>query len=120
VEVAGRHVGTLEGVVQALSTEGGSMVDRCRVGSHIVQHTSTPVSELLAPSPQKRVLKLFQSLSYVRNPLPFVEYCSAIAYMCRVSEYLRFPNNTAIISCMIMCTLIANLEQFSVKKKFEL
>jgi hypothetical protein len=36
-------------VVQALPTEG----DRCccRVGSRIIQHTRTPVSELLAPSP---------------------------------------------------------------------
>jgi hypothetical protein len=53
MEVAGRHVGTLGGVAQALPTEGGNMVDRCccRVGSRIIQHTRTPVSELLAPSP---------------------------------------------------------------------
>jgi hypothetical protein len=40
-------------VVQALPTEGGNMVDLCccRVGSRIIQHTRTPVSELLAPSP---------------------------------------------------------------------
>jgi hypothetical protein len=40
-------------VVQALPTEGGNMVDRCcyHVGSRIIQHTRTPVSELLAPSP---------------------------------------------------------------------
>jgi hypothetical protein len=40
-------------VVQALPTEDVNMVDRCccRVGSRIIQHTRTPVSELLAPSP---------------------------------------------------------------------
>jgi hypothetical protein len=40
-------------VDQALPTEGGNMVNCCccRVGSRIVQHTRTPVSELLAPSP---------------------------------------------------------------------
>jgi hypothetical protein len=40
-------------MVQVLPTEGGNMVDRCccRVGSRIIQHTRTPVSELLAPSP---------------------------------------------------------------------
>jgi hypothetical protein len=53
VEVAGRQVGTVGGVVQALSTEGGNMVDRCccLVGSRIIEHTHAPVSELLAPSP---------------------------------------------------------------------
>jgi hypothetical protein len=41
------------GVVQALPTEGDNMVDRCccRVGSRIIQHTRTTVSELLALSP---------------------------------------------------------------------
>jgi hypothetical protein len=40
-------------VVQAWPTEGGNMFDRCccRVGSRTIQHTRTPVSELLAPSP---------------------------------------------------------------------
>jgi hypothetical protein len=40
-------------VVQAFPTEGGNMVDRCccRVGSRIIQHTRTTVSELSAPSP---------------------------------------------------------------------
>jgi hypothetical protein len=40
-------------VVQALPTEGSNMVDTCccRLGSHIIQHTRTSVSELLAPSP---------------------------------------------------------------------
>jgi hypothetical protein len=53
VEVTGRQVGTVGGVVQVLPTEGGNMVDHCccRVGSHIIQHTRTPVLELLAPSP---------------------------------------------------------------------
>jgi hypothetical protein len=53
VEAAGRQVVTLGGVVQALPTEGDSVVDRCccRVGSRIIQHTRTPVSELLPPSP---------------------------------------------------------------------
>jgi hypothetical protein len=53
VEVAGRQVGTVRGVIQALPTEGGNMVNCCccRVGSHIIQDTRTPVSELLAPSP---------------------------------------------------------------------
>jgi hypothetical protein len=38
VEVAGRQVGTVGGVVQAIPTEGGNMVDLCycRVGSRIV------------------------------------------------------------------------------------
>jgi hypothetical protein len=38
LEVAGRQVGTVRGVVQALSTEGGNMVDRCYccVGSRII------------------------------------------------------------------------------------
>jgi hypothetical protein len=53
VDVIGRQVGTVGGIVQALSTEGGNMVERCccRVVSRIIQHTRTPVSELLAPSP---------------------------------------------------------------------
>jgi hypothetical protein len=53
LEVAGRQVGTLWSVVQALPTEGGNMVDRCYccVGSRIIQHIRTPVSELLATSP---------------------------------------------------------------------
>jgi hypothetical protein len=40
-------------VVQALPTAGGKMLDRrcCHVGSRIIQHTRTPVSELLASSP---------------------------------------------------------------------
>jgi hypothetical protein len=48
-EVAGRQVGTVGGVVQALTTEGGNMVDRCccRMGSRIIQYTCTLVSELL-------------------------------------------------------------------------
>jgi hypothetical protein len=39
-------------VVQALPTEGGNMIDCCccHVGSCIIQHTHTLVSELLAPS----------------------------------------------------------------------
>jgi hypothetical protein len=53
VEVAGRQVGNVGDVVQALSTAGGNMVDRscCRVESSISQHPHTPVSELLAPPP---------------------------------------------------------------------
>jgi hypothetical protein len=53
VEVAGRQVGTVGGVVQAVPTEGGKMltVACCRVWSRIIQHTRTLVSsELLAPS----------------------------------------------------------------------
>jgi hypothetical protein len=45
VEVAGRQVGTVGGVVQALPTEGGNMVDRCccRVGSRIIPtHSYAP------------------------------------------------------------------------------
>jgi hypothetical protein len=40
-------------VILALPAEGGSMINRwyCRVGSRTIQHTRTPVSELLAPSP---------------------------------------------------------------------
>jgi hypothetical protein len=64
VEVAGRQVGTVGGVVQALPTEGGNMVDRCccRVGSRIIQHTRTPVSELLAPSPHHLHRRDFRSI----------------------------------------------------------
>jgi hypothetical protein len=38
VEVAGRQVGTVGGVVQALPKESGNMVDRCccRVGSRVI------------------------------------------------------------------------------------
>jgi hypothetical protein len=53
VKVADHHVGTVGGVVQANTTEGGTTFDGCccRVGPRIIQHTRTPVSELLAPSP---------------------------------------------------------------------
>jgi hypothetical protein len=42
VGFAGRQVGTVGGVVDRCC---------CRMGSRIIQHTRTPVSELLAPSP---------------------------------------------------------------------
>jgi hypothetical protein len=51
MEVTGHQVGTVG--VQVLPTEGSNVVECCccRVGSRIIQHTRTPISELLAPSP---------------------------------------------------------------------
>jgi hypothetical protein len=55
VEVAGRQVGTVRDVVEALPTKGGKMVDcyYCRMESRIIQHTRTLVSELLVPPPHR-------------------------------------------------------------------
>jgi hypothetical protein len=71
-------------VVQALPTEGGNMVDRscCRVGSRIIQHTRTNVSELLALSPHHtRPLDVYGCLpgTHYSVILSLTQHCAGTA-----------------------------------------
>jgi hypothetical protein len=81
VEVAGRQVGTVGGVVQALPTECGNMVDRCRccVGSRIVMQKDDSCCEKVRFLPSNGIFQSCQCLA-----CPFTMLAGHALFHCRV------------------------------------